>query len=58
VVGNLIERRPDRVWLGGRRESSRTVVEATLARLSLDSCDAQMLRDQLATLTWVRARQL
>jgi len=32
-------------------ESSRTVVEATLARLSQDSCDAQMLRDQLATLT-------
>jgi len=51
VVGNLIERGQIEFGLVVDGESSRTVVEATLARLSLDSCDAQMLRDQLATLT-------
>ena len=51
LVGNLIERGQIEFGLIVDGESSRTVVEATLARLSLGSCDAQMLRDQLATLT-------
>ena len=51
LVGNLIERGQIEFGLVVDGESSRTVVEATLARLSADSCDAQMLRDQLATLT-------
>jgi len=51
LVGNLIERGQIDFGLVVDGESSRTVVEATLARLSQDSCDAQMLRDQLATLT-------
>jgi len=51
VVGNLIERGQIDYGLVVDGESSRTVVEATLERLSAPTCDAAMLRDQLATLT-------
>jgi len=51
VLGNLIERGEIEFGLIVDGESSRTVVEATLARLSQPACDAAMLRDQLATLT-------
>jgi acyl-CoA:acyl-CoA alkyltransferase len=51
MVGNLIERGQIDFGLVVDGESSRPVVEATLDRLSAPTCDAAMLRDQLATLT-------
>ena len=51
VVGNMIERGQVDFGLIVDGESSRGVVEATLARLSQPACDSSMLRDQLATLT-------
>jgi 3-oxoacyl-[acyl-carrier-protein] synthase-3 len=51
MVGNLIERGQIDFGLVVDGESSRSVVEATLDRLSAPACDANMLRDQLATLT-------
>jgi 3-oxoacyl-[acyl-carrier-protein] synthase-3 len=51
MVGNLIERGQIDYGLVVDGESSRSVVEATLDRLSAPTCDPNMLRDQLATLT-------
>jgi len=51
LVGNMIERGQIDYGLVVDAESSRHVVESTVARLRQPSCDAQMLREQLATLT-------
>jgi 3-oxoacyl-[acyl-carrier-protein] synthase III len=51
VVGNMIERGQVDYGLVVDGEGSRHVVEQTIARLSRESCDMAMFRDQLATLT-------
>jgi 3-oxoacyl-[acyl-carrier-protein] synthase III len=51
IVGNMIERGQVDYGLVVDGESSRTVVEHTLERLRSSSCDEQMLREQLPTLT-------
>jgi 3-oxoacyl-[acyl-carrier-protein] synthase III len=51
IVGNMIERGQVDYGLVVDAESSRTVVERTIERLSSPSCDEQMLRQQLPTLT-------
>ncbi|NRA33466.1 MAG: 3-oxoacyl-ACP synthase III [Polyangiaceae bacterium] len=51
LVGNMIERGQIDYGLIVDGESSRRVVESTLARLSAADCDAEMFRQQIATLT-------
>ncbi len=51
VVGNMIERGQIDYGLVVDGESSRYVVEQTLARLAHESCDESTLKQQLATLT-------
>lgn len=51
LVGNMIERGQVDYGLIVDGESSRDVVESTVARLSRPDCDAQTLREQFATLT-------
>jgi len=51
VVGNMIERGQIDLGLIVDGESSRHVVESTVERLRRPTCDSQMLREQLATLT-------
>ncbi|MEO6952631.1 MAG: 3-oxoacyl-ACP synthase III [Polyangia bacterium] len=51
IVANLIERGEVDYGLVVDAESSRHVVEQTVARLSQPSCDAAMVKEQLATLT-------
>jgi 3-oxoacyl-[acyl-carrier-protein] synthase-3 len=51
VAGNLIDRGQIDYALIVDAESSRHVVERTVERLSQPSCDHQMIREQLATLT-------
>ncbi len=51
IAGNMIERGQVDVALVVDGESSRYVVEQTIARLAADSCTQQTLRDNFATLT-------
>lgn len=51
LAGNMIERGQISHALIVDAESSRTVVERTIERLRGPTCDQQMMRDQLATLT-------
>jgi len=51
VVGNMIERGQIDYGLVVDAESSRYIVERTVERLSQPTCDHQMLREQIATLT-------
>ena len=51
IVANLIERGEVEYGLVVDAESSRHVVEATVERLRQPSCDAIMMKEQLATLT-------
>jgi 3-oxoacyl-[acyl-carrier-protein] synthase-3 len=51
IVGNMIERGQIDYGLVVDAESSRRVVTSTVERLSRATCDAAMLREQLATLT-------
>ena len=51
LVGAMIERGAVDYGLVVDGEGSREVVEATIARLRLPSCDAQTFRDNFATLT-------
>lgn len=51
LVANMIERGQVEYGLVVAGESSRFVVEKTIERMRASSCDAQMLKEQLATLT-------
>jgi 3-oxoacyl-[acyl-carrier-protein] synthase III len=51
IAGNMIERRQIDFALIVDAESSREVVESTIGRMRRPDCDAQQLREQLATLT-------
>jgi acyl-CoA:acyl-CoA alkyltransferase len=51
IAGNMIERGQAEYGLIVNAESSRHVVERTIERLGAMSCDEQMLREQLPTLT-------